>query len=1032
MKLCKLENSRKTIAILLYVLVLLLTVTLRIGGINTAHRHGIADWGPDTGRYLAQERMYIKGKFKPISKGPLYTGNPYANILFLSYLWRLADKLVIYEGGTPLDTNPILLSKIGHTFYIFLSVVTVIMLLLISNHFFHSNLIGFLSSFFFAVSPLAISLNHTIKPEPPMTCFLTISAFFILLISEKRRPLYYILAGIFAGIATSMKYNGSIVMLYLVIIHTYKSFKDMKEQRLIKKSFYSLFSPYLGLSFLLWALSFYATEPILWDNLSKGISHISQYLKVTALWGVPEKFYGKQLEVFFINIKWIPRNLKLLFQTANPYFMLLAIIGVLFSKRELFPVALKVFLLPFLLVIILFFTKHYVGEEFLFNSLPLIYIISGLGFLNIYKILSKKRFGKVLGIFMLVATIFYGLYTGFSEAAFFSIGNIQYYATSWVNSNLPGKCIFSLSNPFYSKKEYCHKNETPVLFIDSDLKKKYSPRPEDIILKYFQLEKNKSPVPQLLEHKIYIYAKKGRDFTQIPIIPRCPVPHRPVIKTHFVRFMNGVDFDPGYNSFFLTSFREYRWLLISKSKMKSISLLVINCNKPNNIQINNNMKEISLLPFEKKLLKIPLTPSFPWRSPYLYGFKVHTHQGHILLKLIDTHQNNINTDMKLSTPSHFDESFKAAYHYSFKYLAPLLEKEIPLKQVKDFKTLDPIMAAKAFEGFCVLNASPVFLERGYYICEITTQISINHKSRVHYYILSPPDILAHNSITNKDLSSYKTNLPFTYKITIPFKTNRDTLVVFMATHQGKVLENILKVTFKTNFYKMEKEKNDQKLVSQFLSSHALSLNKKIDAIDPESINSVKASRLGNIYYKNHDYKRAERWFKAACSKNPIEKTYLISLSKLYKKTGNIKNIKGIKQKLAFLKRFTYINCCFETGLVLNAYRIPSEAHVGELLPIRAYLTLPNISGNQSVFFSFEKDGNFYFGKDFSLFYAKSTGELRFIDGTIQVPKKIPIGTYNIFFTFRIPNMNYHYHLIKENKQLRIKKVLIGKIAINSK
>jgi hypothetical protein len=62
----------------------------------------------------------------------------------------------------------------------------------------------------------------------------------------------------------------------------------------------------------------------------------------------------------------------------------------------------------------------------------------------------------------------------------------------------------------------------------------------------------------------------------------------------------------------------------------------------------------------------------------------------------------------------------------------------------------------------------------------------------------------------------------------------------------------------------------------------------------------------------------------------------------------------------------------------------------------------------------------------------TTGELRHIDGTIQIPQNIPSGTYDVYFTFRIPKTDYRYHLVKENKVLPVPKILVGKIKINDK
>jgi len=1029
MKSLKFKKLRSKTAIFLIVIISLLTIVLRMGAIDIDHQHGIPDWHPDSGRYFAQEKMYIRGSYKPYGHGPLYTGNPYANILFLSWIWRAFNRVSIYTGHGPISTDSIFLSKIGRAFYLFLSVVVVIVLFLISRHIFHSNLIAALASFFFAVSPLAIGLNHTIKPELPMTCFITLSACFILLIFEKKKFQYYIFAGIFAGIATAIKYNGSIVMLYLIIVHTYKVFKNYDKRSFFKKITYALFSPYLFMSFLLCALFFYASEPILWHDLPKGIYQIRQYLNVTALWLLPKRLHGNHLGIILHNLVHIPQNIHVFLRAANVFFAFLAVAGLFLSKKYFSRKILVISLFPFILLVVLFLSKAMLGEEYLLHPLPFLYIFSALGFYSIIERTKPLIVKKSFTIFAMTSIIIYGLYMGFYEVKYFSLGAIPYHTQIWANKNLKTQCIKTHRGTIGSPA-LCKKHISPPIF--SSRKSGLASNHANILLKTFCFEGKKPLLHHLRGHKIHIYAKKGKDFYQIPAIPRCSVPHLPVMETHFVRFLNGINFDPGYNAFYLKPFREYEWLLVSKSKIKSINCLLINSNIANNIRININNKGIELLPFEKKTIKMPLTSSFPWRSPYLYNFKIHTHRGYILLKLIDTYKDNGGLTTKLNPSSHFEKYFKDTYHYNFKYLEPLLEKVIPLKQVKNFETLDPLIAVKAFKDFCALNTHPIFLEKGSYICEITTQISIGQNSCVHFYLLSLPDTLAHKSYTKQDLSRYKTDLHFTYKITLPFKTKRDTMLTFLATHQGKTLENISKVTLKTNFYKMEKEKSECELVSRFLSTRQLSLNEKLDVINPESIDSIRAFKIGNAYFKNHDYKRAEQWFKTACLKNPIDRTYLILLSKLYKKTGDEKNTNDIEQRLIALKKFNYGPLRFETGLTLNACLVPRVAQREQLIPIRIYMTLPNISRDQSIFLSFEKDGNFYFGKDFSLFDSKPTGELRYMNGTIQIPPNIPSGTYNVYFTFRIPRIDYRYHILKKGGILPEKKIFVGKIKIIDK
>lgn len=93
--------------------------------------------------------------------------------------------------------------------------VIIVCLFTITLSLFKSYSLAFFSAFFFIFSPLAIGLNHIIKPELPLTCFITLSATFAILLSENDKLTFYALAGFFAGIATAMKYNGSLALIYI-------------------------------------------------------------------------------------------------------------------------------------------------------------------------------------------------------------------------------------------------------------------------------------------------------------------------------------------------------------------------------------------------------------------------------------------------------------------------------------------------------------------------------------------------------------------------------------------------------------------------------------------------------------------------------------------------------------------------------------------------------------------------------------------------------------------------------------------------
>jgi len=668
------------------------------------------------------------------------------------------------------------------------------------------------------------------------------------------------------------------------------------------------------------------------------------------------------------------------------------------------------------------------------HPLPFIYILSAVG---IYSLIEKfSRYGtagKTLSYMFTLTVILYGMYIGFWEVRYFSLGSIRYHSQVWADQNLKSLCIKTHYGTF-TPPSLC-RNPSPCP-LKADRGKDYKPEPRNIILKEFCLEKQKPLLHHLRGHKILVYVKKGNNFSKMPVIPAYPIPHLPTCKNHFVRFLNGINFNPDYNTRLLGPFRVYYWSLVSNSKIKLIKCLLINGNTKTEVRIYNGFKKIELLPFERKLIKIPLTSSFPWISPYLYHFNVRTHHGYVLFKLIPKQKNSENLNILLNPTYHFDKFFKKTYHYNSKYLQPFLKKKIYLRKVNN-----PVLTSllfhsskKAYENPCLLNKNPIFLERGgIYICEITARICLKEKSNICFYLFSLPETLGQIILTKQNLSHYKTHSPFTYKIRLPFKTKRDTMITFLATHQGEAFENILSITLKSDFYKIEKEKYYLKLVSRFITTHQSSfrpLDEKLDNIPCELIDSGKAFKIGDIYLREKDYKRAKKWFEIASSKNPINESYLLALREIYAKTGDVEKTRKINKRISSLQNFHRGSWNFETGLTLNAVRLPQSIQRGTKINVRMYLTLPAISGDQSAFFSFKRNRSFYFGKDFSLLNAMPKGDLYLINGTIRIPEKIPSGTYKVYFTYRIPKIDYRYHAMKNGKVLKSKSVFIEEVKID--
>ncbi|OQX52846.1 MAG: hypothetical protein B5M53_07695, partial [Candidatus Cloacimonas sp. 4484_209] len=117
---------------------------------------------------------------------------------------------------------------------------------------------------------------------------------------------------------------------------------------------------------------------------------------------------------------------------------------------------------------------------------------------------------------------------------------------------------------------------------------------------------------------------------------------------------------------------------------------------------------------------------------------------------------------------------------------------------------------------------------------------------------------------------------------------------------------------------------------------------------------------------------------------------------------------------------------FEDGGSLDAVSFSSKAQKRNSIQIELFVHPPSTFHGCTAFLSFYKNGSFYFGKDLNLTNFKPLGELYAYTGKISIPRSIPSGTYDVFFTFRIPKIDYRYHLWEKGTLTQETKISIGK------
>ena len=1023
--------------------IILITAFLHLGALFSDIHRGIPDWHLDSARYLVQCEQYIRGNFKPIGKTPWYTGNPYANILMLSLTWHGLDKISRWMGYDFIPLNKLNLSLVGRLFYLLLSLLMVLILYRFGKNVFHSTTIGCLSALFWALSPLAVSLNHMIKPEIPLTFFVTLAAIAAFNLSEKEHLRYYIFGGIFAGIATALKYNGAIVLGYLFLMHVYRIHRQ-EVKKLPSSLLRAVLSYKLLLSGIFWAISFYAFEPIFWLDFFKAIHYIRQYLHTAAYTATPPylKTHGGLFYFLLYSLKTMPHNLWIFARSVHPLILLLAVTGVIIPGKEHRSKINRIALLPALILLILFATKPLIGAEFLLHILPFVYVLAAVGLFRIQSLLLSlspkplKPFAFLpLGI-VLAACLYASLY----EITFFGLGNIRYHAEQWAKSNLKGQCLQTGPHTIHWDKRICEK-KPPAARVQYS-KTFFTTGAKDIVLKSFNCEKTKPLIHLIRGYKIRVLGTEDF-FDAPPVIPPVPAPLFPAEKSSFTRFLNGIDLNPSYNSFLLHPQTTYTWTFVSENPIRTLNVQLANGDDINAIRSNSLPEPVTLLPYEHRRIHLILSPRFPWRSPYFYTVSLRT--DHFLSLRFPSSGNSYRQPLppaRLSpqkafsilrrtvsgSEEMFQKTFRSLFHYNFDLLKPFLSVSIPTIALSRSSTPNVFFKGEHPNDYYLWTKHPLFFPKGDYTLELEGDIILNGKSSVTLGIAALKGYLCKRKFT----TGHDGQLIPLHSLKIPFRVDDDTPArfVLIVENNGKVLLNKIKIT--ALFQKIFRRSLQRKILLDYINGKIKIPLDVIETFKPADFPWEIRYGTATTLLSHGLQKEAQRWLLSAISANPLDLNSYRALENTYRLLGFPDEAEFVTRQVKKVKEIQQGPWRFETGLTLQGLSLPDHGRAGKSLPVHLYLSLPAFNGNQTAFIFFEHDNNFYFGKDFSLLEGKRFGVFYKFSGAIPVPPDLSPGDYKVHFTFRIPKRDYRYHLMKNGETTSSRKCFIKTIRIHRK
>lgn len=230
----------------------------------------------------------------------------------------------------------------------------------------------------------------------------------------------YVVAAIFTAMASSVKYTGLILGLYLAICHFLFIYK--KEQK-VTDSVKKFISNNFVIMIAVVIVTFLIINPSVLFELEIFKADISQRINTRYGWG--DRYYEGFVLPFYFN--------AMINSFGLPLFilMVLSFLYLLFKKDNDYA---RIALLAFTIIAMLNFgIAHFMVNRFMISIIPIFYILFGMSlekFLSI-KVLSRKAALIILSVVTLYSII-YGIVgmMSFSQDA-------RYDAEAWIENNIP-------------------------------------------------------------------------------------------------------------------------------------------------------------------------------------------------------------------------------------------------------------------------------------------------------------------------------------------------------------------------------------------------------------------------------------------------------------------------------------------------------------------------------------------------------------------------------------------------------------------
>ena len=308
---------------------------------------------------------------------------------------------------------------------VFFGTGSVYLTYLITIKLFRRKTIALLSAAALAIMPLHVRNSHYALADMPQVFFFALSFLTSFLMYEKQKTKYYLLAGLAAGFATSLKYF-PMPLLPFLIFHLLTG----KKNWLSRNFFSALLAIFVG---------YWAGMPYLFVHFNEIIGFIPYALT----WYGPDKLEAEKS----IFEKLLPHSvhayhLKFLWKDALlPIPFIASLSGLIYGLRKFAKPTLLVLIIPLANSIFIFFYVKQIYEQLSMPMLPFLSVFIGL---CAYALVSIKKIKKIFLIAAVILILYIPSFIASAKASLACATPInEYQSRQWVRENIPPESNFA-------------------------------------------------------------------------------------------------------------------------------------------------------------------------------------------------------------------------------------------------------------------------------------------------------------------------------------------------------------------------------------------------------------------------------------------------------------------------------------------------------------------------------------------------------------------------------------------------------------